>query len=159
VHAETKRILILCKTYPSPSARHVETSCVAGMEESGQLVRLYPVPFRMIQEEQRFRKWQWIRARVRESPEDHRPESHRNYNAGSDGVLTIGSIEQGRRRCLAARLRCQDTRNDGKDVLSPLYEPVVVSFAFCTLTLRGFESQEGAAYAQEWRCTLGSTRT
>jgi hypothetical protein len=37
--AEYKRILILCKTYPSPSSRHVETSCVAGMDDSGQLVR------------------------------------------------------------------------------------------------------------------------
>jgi hypothetical protein len=31
------RILILCKTYPSPSGKHVETSCVAGMEENGHL--------------------------------------------------------------------------------------------------------------------------
>jgi len=74
--AETRRILILCKTYPSPSARYVETSCVAGMDVSG-LVRLYPVPFRLIQDDQQFRKWQWISARVRKSPEDHRPESHR----------------------------------------------------------------------------------
>lgn len=36
------RILILCKTYPSPSGKHVETSCVAGMEEGGQLIRLFP---------------------------------------------------------------------------------------------------------------------
>ena len=24
-------ILILCKTYPSPSGKHIKTSCVAGM--------------------------------------------------------------------------------------------------------------------------------
>lgn len=75
--AETRKILILCKTYPSPSARHVETSCVAGLDLKGQLVRLYPVPFRLIQDDQQFRKWQWISARVRKNPEDHRPESHR----------------------------------------------------------------------------------
>src|SRR2546430_9668129 len=34
------RILILCKTYPSPSAKHAETSCVAGVEEDGKLIRL-----------------------------------------------------------------------------------------------------------------------
>jgi hypothetical protein len=33
------RLLILCKTYPSPSSQYVETSCVAAMEETGQLVR------------------------------------------------------------------------------------------------------------------------
>jgi hypothetical protein len=75
--AERKRLLILCKTYPSPSAKHVETSCVAGLDESDRLVRLYPVPFRLIADEQQFRKWQWISARVRKASEDHRVESHR----------------------------------------------------------------------------------
>lgn len=75
--ADRARILILCKTYPSPSARYVETSCVAGMQESGQLIRLYPVPFRLIEDDQQFRKWQWISARIRKSTDDRRPESHR----------------------------------------------------------------------------------
>ena len=75
--AEYKRILILCKTYPSPSTKHVETSCVAGMDESGQLIRLFPVPFRLVTDDQQFKKWQWITARVRKATEDHRPESFR----------------------------------------------------------------------------------
>lgn len=75
--ADYKRILILCKTYPSPSAKHVETSCVAGMDESGQLVRLFPVPFRLVSDSQQFKKWQWIRARVRKASDDHRAESFR----------------------------------------------------------------------------------
>lgn len=72
-----QRILILCKTYPSPSARYVETSCVAGMAEDGRLVRLFPVPFRLVKDEQQFRKWQWVSARVRRAQDDARPESHR----------------------------------------------------------------------------------
>lgn len=72
-----KRVLILCKTYPSPSAKHIETSCVAGMDESGELIRLFPVPFRLVADAQQFKKWQWIRARVKKSNDDHRPESHR----------------------------------------------------------------------------------
>lgn len=58
------RILILCKTYPSPSAKYTETSCVAGMDEDGNLIRLYPVPFRLITEDQQFAKWQWIEALI-----------------------------------------------------------------------------------------------
>jgi hypothetical protein len=72
-----KRILILCKTYPSPSVRYVETSCVAGMAEDGRLVRLFPVPFRLVEDDQQFKKWQWVRARVRRAQDDARPESHR----------------------------------------------------------------------------------
>lgn len=45
---QVERILILAKTYPSPSAQYVETSCVAGISESGAMRRLFPVPFRSI---------------------------------------------------------------------------------------------------------------
>ena len=73
------RILILCKTYPSPSSKYSETSCVAGMEDNGKLIRLYPVPFRLLTQDQKFKKWQWIEARVEKARDDHRPESHRIY--------------------------------------------------------------------------------
>ena len=75
--SDFKKVLILCKTYPSPSARHIETSCVAGMDETGKLIRLFPVPFRLVADAQQFKKWQWIQARVKKSKDDHRPESHR----------------------------------------------------------------------------------
>jgi len=70
-----ERILILAKTYPSPSARYCETSCVAGLNDQGQLRRLYPVPFRLIEQGRQFQKWQWIKARVEKANKDHRPES------------------------------------------------------------------------------------
>ena len=73
------RILILCKTYPSPSSKYSETSCVAGMEDDGSLIRLYPVPFRMLTQNQKFMKWQWIDTLIQKAPDDHRPESHRIY--------------------------------------------------------------------------------
>lgn len=82
------RILILCKTYPSPSAKHAETSCVAGMDEDGNLIRLYPVPFRLITEDQQFSKWQWIEALIERNPADHRPESHK---------ISVDSIQVGQR--------------------------------------------------------------
>ncbi|MDZ5457875.1 hypothetical protein [Azohydromonas lata] len=75
----TERVLILCKTYPSPSASYVETSCVAGVTAAGKLIRLFPVPFRLIADEQQFRKWQWITVRMEKAPADHRPESHRVF--------------------------------------------------------------------------------
>lgn len=74
-----ERILILAKTYPSPSAQYVETSCVAGISEHGSMRRLYPVPFRMVEEGSQFKKWQWINVRVEKANKDHRPESHKLY--------------------------------------------------------------------------------
>lgn len=74
-----ERILILAKTYPSPSAQHVETSCVAGVTHDGLMRRLYPVPFRLIEEGNQFKKWQWVDVRVEKAVRDHRPESHKLY--------------------------------------------------------------------------------
>lgn len=81
MHGKTReqRILVLCKTYPSPSAKYVETSCVAGMDEQGHLIRLYPVPFRYVSDDQQFKKYQWITAKVQKANNDHRPESHRIF--------------------------------------------------------------------------------
>ncbi|MCW5600436.1 hypothetical protein [Nitrosomonas sp.] len=74
-----ERILILAKTYPSPSAQYIETSCVAGINQDGLMRRLYPVPFRMINASQQFKKWQWINVRIEKARKDHRPESHKLY--------------------------------------------------------------------------------
>lgn len=72
-------ILILCKTYPSPSGKHVETSCVAGMTASGELLRIFPVPFRLVDGDRQFKKWQWITARIERAKADKRSESHKIF--------------------------------------------------------------------------------
>lgn len=77
--AHDKRVLILCKTYPSPSATYAETSCVAGVDEGGNFVRLFPVPFRLIASDKQFKKWQWISAKMEKSRNDQRHESHKLY--------------------------------------------------------------------------------
>lgn len=74
-----ERILILAKTYPSPSSQYVETSCVAGIANDGSMRRLFPVPFRMVEDAQQFKKWQWVEVRVEKATKDHRPESHRVF--------------------------------------------------------------------------------
>lgn len=79
MNSRTERILILCKTYPSPSQKYAETSCVAGITESAEWRRLYPVPFRMISNSHQFKKWQWIAARVARATDDRRLESHRIF--------------------------------------------------------------------------------
>ena len=40
------RVLITVKTYPIPSSRYDELVCTAGVTETGDLVRLYPINFR-----------------------------------------------------------------------------------------------------------------
>jgi hypothetical protein len=49
------------------------------MLEGGPLVRLFPVPFRLIGDDRQFKKWQWVNARIDKAPSDHRPESHKLF--------------------------------------------------------------------------------
>jgi hypothetical protein len=75
--AISEDLLILTKTYPNPSAKHRETTCVAALNSRGEMRRLYPVPFRFLEGEHQFQKWEWIRASLIRPRQDKRPESYR----------------------------------------------------------------------------------
>lgn len=74
----TRRILVLGTTYPSHSAKYVETVCTGGIfEDTLEMVRLYPIPRRYLEPGRQFHAFQMIRARVRRDSSDPRPESYR----------------------------------------------------------------------------------
>lgn len=75
--SKKEKILILAKTYPNPSAKYGETTCVAGITESGEMRRIYPVPFRMLESDKWFKKWQWVEAVTYKNTEDKRKESRK----------------------------------------------------------------------------------
>ena len=60
----TKEALVIVRTYPIPSIAGPEVSCTAAIARDGELLRLHPVPYRLLDEEQQFRKYQWIEVRV-----------------------------------------------------------------------------------------------
>lgn len=72
---ERHDVLIWTKTYPELSNRYLETVCSAGVLEDGSPVRLYPIPYRYL--ENQFRKYQWICAEITPNPGDPRPESYK----------------------------------------------------------------------------------
>jgi hypothetical protein len=72
-----ERILITVKTYPTLSAKYGELVCTAGLRENGSWIRIYPVPFRSLEEYQKFEKYRIIEAQVIRNPKDPRPESHK----------------------------------------------------------------------------------
>ena len=70
------RILITVKTYPTLSQKYGETVCTAGVREDGSWVRLYPVPFRRLEEAEKYRKFDWIECDLVKRDRDPRPESY-----------------------------------------------------------------------------------
>jgi len=78
-----KRALITVRTYPVPSAKNIEASCTAGVTDNGEWIRLFPVPYRLMDEERKFSKWQWIDVNLLKA-NDGRPES---YKINPDSIL------------------------------------------------------------------------
>jgi len=83
------KVLITVKTYPIPSAKYDELVCTAGVQESGDFVRLYPINFRDLPFAQQYQKYQWIEVdAIRHEGRDVRKES---YRPDCDTLKLIGA--------------------------------------------------------------------
>ncbi|WP_038164604.1 hypothetical protein [Verrucomicrobium sp. BvORR106] len=85
-----ERILITVKTYPTLSRKYGETVCTAGVREDGSWVRLYPVPFRRLHEEEQYKKYDWVECDVVRSKKDPRPETH--HPVDMKQMVTAGHV-------------------------------------------------------------------
>jgi hypothetical protein len=85
---ERKRVYITVKTYPTLSEKYDELVCTAGICEDGSWIRLYPLPFRKLDNEQKYRKYQWIEADVERNTSDFRPESYKVLNINNIKVFS-----------------------------------------------------------------------
>jgi hypothetical protein len=73
-------LLVVVKAYPNPSQKYGETACVAGVEldpEPNGWIRLYPIPFRTLEKEKKFRKYEVISVDAMEAVSDYRRETRR----------------------------------------------------------------------------------
>src|SRR5690242_21802493 len=78
VNSRTVRLLVTVKAYPVLSDRHGESVCVAGIEqtsEGNRWIRLFPVPFRKLPEDRKFKKYDIIELSASRTTADQRPES------------------------------------------------------------------------------------
>lgn len=88
-----KRVLITVRTYPAPARKGAETSCTAAITDSGEWVRIFPVPYRSLPKDRKFSKYQWIEAALKKATGDARPESH-NLNIETIKLGTILSTKK-----------------------------------------------------------------
>jgi len=92
---ETKRALIVVRTYPVPDALGIESSCTAAITDHGEWLRLFPVPWRLLNRSQRFQKYEWVEVKATKAIEDSRLESYRlradDIQILSDPLSTAGA--------------------------------------------------------------------
>lgn len=75
---EYERVLMVVKTYPSPSSKYGEVTCTAGIRlRDKQWVRIYPYPFRLLKMDYRFNKYEILELPLEKAKGDPRPESYR----------------------------------------------------------------------------------
>ena len=89
-----EKVFIVVKTYPTISQKYIETVCTAGFREDGSWIRLYPIPFRFLEKEQQYKKYQWIEAELVRNDKDPRPESYRLCDV--DNIKPLDEISTGR---------------------------------------------------------------
>lgn len=87
-----KRIFIIVKTYPTISKQYAELVCTAGILEDGTWIRIYPMPFRLLEDNQKFPKYSWVEIDIEKRQNDFRPESYspKNYDINIEKELKTG---------------------------------------------------------------------
>lgn len=75
VTPKSSRAFIIVKALPQLSSKHGETVCCAGITESGEFKRLFPVRFRHLSGKAAFNRWDWVDFSYRAPTRDKRHES------------------------------------------------------------------------------------
>jgi len=65
------------KAYPALSKKYNETVCTAGLKEDGSWIRIYPIPFRQLDYNNQFKKYEWVELDLERNLSDFRPETYR----------------------------------------------------------------------------------
>jgi len=133
-----ERVLITVKTYPTLSRKYGETVCTAGIREDGTWMRIYPVPFRRLEDAEQYSKFDWVEANFVTSRSDPRPETHHPSNYDElVPVAHVGTDDNWRER--RALLLKRATVYDRLEPLMAAAKANTLSLAvFKPTRLRGF---------------------
>ena len=115
---------ILVKAQPHRSSKYFETVCCAGIGRDGKWRRQYPVPFRILNDGQKFRRWEWIQYEYTTSPSDRRRESQKVV---PESIVVAGSVKKSERsRFLNPLVResFEDAENRGESLV--LLRPEII---------------------------------
>jgi len=86
------KVLITVKTYPNLSTKYEELVCTAGFRKNGSWIRIYPIPFRKLDFDDRYKKYQWIEIDLEKNPSDFRSESFKPKDTMNINITALDSI-------------------------------------------------------------------
>lgn len=116
------KVLITVKTYPTLSEKYDELVCTAGFREDGTWVRIFPVPFRKLNYDSRYKKWQWIELDLVKNTSDYRPESYRPRDIDNE-IKILDKIDTRHNWGLRKNIALNFVYTNMSDLLSETKDP------------------------------------
>ncbi len=107
--SKMRKVFITVKTYPTLSKKYDELVCTAGILDDGSWVRIYPLPFRKLNYQDRYKKFQWMELPLTKNESDPRPES---YKVADISEVTLIGEPIGTQKGWAERKRIIFEKND-----------------------------------------------
>jgi len=113
--------IVLIKAAPQVGQRHGETVCCAGIDLYGKWLRLYPVSFRLLDDHQKFGRWDKIKFNWRRPNDDPRLESRRVDQQSIEIVGELKPSERGRflANAIVTSLAAERANNRSLALLKP----------------------------------------
>lgn len=108
---------ILVKALPHRSSNYFETVCCAGVGSDMKWRRLYPVAFRVLEEDKQFRRWDRISYRFTTPSDDRRRESQK---VDPESIRVVGDLSSNERaraeRSSIARLLTRQCQREAESL-------------------------------------------
>ena len=109
------------KALPHRSSNYAETVCCAGIGHDAKWRRLYPVQFRILDDDQKFKRWQWINYCYTTTKKDARVESQKVIPESivTKGVLTAAERVRILNSVMRSSLAEANEKSESLTVLRP----------------------------------------
>jgi hypothetical protein len=85
-------VLIIVKTYPLPNSNFGETVCTAGLLDGEKWVRIYPISWQVLKDEQKYPKYSWIELDLIRNTNDFRQESYKPRMGFDENIQVLGKL-------------------------------------------------------------------
>lgn len=149
-----KKVLITVTTYPLPSRSHDELVCTAGMLESGEMIRIYPVPLSFLVDLKtngtvKNVKYTWIEIDLKKRTDDFRPESHSPINYDFRDLKILERLDTKRNWQARKEICLQNVYTNMEKLIDDSREPKNTSLAVFKPT--SIVKLEWEATEREWK--------
>ncbi len=154
-----KKVLLTVTTYPLPSRSYDELVCTAGVLESGEWIRIYPVPLQFLRGlradgRTKSYKYTWIELSLNKRTDDFRPESHSPVNYDFKDIKIFDTISTYDNWAERKKYCTSNVYNNLTKLISDSKHPTNISLAtFRPAKILSFEIEEekNKEWKNEWK--------